>query len=120
MADQVEIQLPKTIFDERSGFTFTAKFRTRSTAAASTPTTVHYKLYNMSTKEVVKDYTSVSAASSVSVTVAASDLQIKDATHLMERIALFVVADKGLSTQCSKEAYFKIRNTGGWDEATDA
>lgn len=120
MADQVAIQLPKTIVDERSAFTVPIKFRTRATGAASTPTTIHYKLFNMTNKEVMKAFTSISADSSVSLTLNATDLKIGDASNMMERVALFVVADKGLSTQCSQEAYFKIRNVGGWDEATDA
>lgn len=120
MADQIAIQLPATRIDERTNLPVTARFRTRSTGADSAPTTAHYKLFNMSTRDTIKEFTSLTAAADISFTLDARDLKIGDPTHEMERIALTVVADKGLSTQVTKEVRFQIRNVGGWDESTDA
>jgi hypothetical protein len=61
--DQIEIQLPKTRYPERTSFTATAYFRTRSTAAAATPTTVHYRIDNLSTRQQITDWTSVTPGS---------------------------------------------------------
>jgi len=74
--DQVEIQLPKTVYNENSSFTATAYFRTRSTAAAATPTTVEYRIDNISTRTQIKDWTTVSPSTSASITVAATDNKI--------------------------------------------
>ena len=113
MADQVEIQLPKTVFNERSNFVATAYFRTRSTAAAATPTTVHYKLSNLSTKETVQDWTSVSAASNVSISITGAMNKILDESHVMERMELLVAADRGLSTESIGQSNYKIKNVYG-------
>lgn len=113
MADQVEISLPKTQFNERSAFTATARFRTRSTAAASTPTTVHYKISNLTTATNVLDWTSVSAASEVSISVTGAQNKIRNNEDQMERMELLVVADKGLSTEVVAQATYRIRNVYG-------
>lgn len=113
MADQTEISIPKTRINERSGFTATARFRTRATAAASIPTTVHYMLYNLTTREIIKDWTSVTPAAEVSITIDAQLNKIQDETNSYERIEMLVAADKGLSTQSVDTAFYRIRNVGG-------
>ena len=113
MADQVAIQLPKTVFNERSSFTATAYFRTRSTAAASTPTTVHYKVSNLSTGETVQDWTSVSAASNVSISITGSMNKILDDSKPQNAMELLVSADKGLSTETIGRATYKVNNVYG-------
>jgi hypothetical protein len=113
MADQVAIQIPKTVFNERSAFTATAYFRTRSTAAASTPTTVHYKVSNLSTTETVQDWTSVSAAGNVSISITGSMNKILDSTHQQEKIELLVAADKGLDTESIGRAVWMVNNVYG-------
>ena len=114
MADQVEISLPKTIFNEGSQFTATARFRTRSTAAASTPTNVYYKLYNLNTRETITDWTSVSPASEVSITLTPTENTIKDQTHFKERIEFLVAADYGLSTQVIGKTQYNITDLKGY------
>lgn len=113
MADQVEIQLPKTVFNERSNLTFTAYFRTRSTAAAATPTTIHYKLTNVSADKVIQDWTSISAAANISQQIVGSLNQIEVDYHPMERMELLVAADKGTDDEVIGQAFYKIRNLRG-------
>ena len=112
MADQVAIQLPKTVFNERSAFTATAYFRTRASGAASTPTTVHYKLTNLSTRETVTDWTSVSAAGNVSISITGAENKIL-ANKDTERMELLVSIDKGLSTEVVGSAIYRLVNVYG-------
>lgn len=111
--DQVEISIAKTVVNERNQLPVTANIRTRSTAVAAVPTTVEYKLYNLSTGEQVRGWTSLSAAAQVSFTISAVDNKILDDAHVMERIALMVSADRGLSTEAVGRTQYKIRNLAG-------
>lgn len=113
MADQVEISLPKTRVNERSQFIATVRFRTRSSAAASTPTTVHYKLSNLQTGETITDWTSVTAASEVSITIPGASNQIRANSHSLERMELLVAADRGLSTESIGRRNYQINNVYG-------
>jgi hypothetical protein len=110
MADQVEIQIPRSVVDEGTNFTLTAYFRDYATSAASTPTTVHYKITNKKTTKIETDWTSVTPASNVSITVNSS---IDDANNLWERKEIIVQADRGLSTQASNHAYWNVKNLKG-------
>jgi len=113
MADQVEIYLPRTRINERSQVIATARFRTIADAAASTPTTVHYKLSDLTSEEVIRDWTSVSAAAEVSVTLTAADNKINDNSKPMQRMELLVVADKGLATESVGRKSYQVRNVYG-------
>lgn len=111
--DQVEISLAKTVFNERTQIPVTARVRTRATALAAIPTTLEYKLYNLQTRELVKDWTSLTAAAEASFTISATDNQIRDKSHVDERIDLMVSADRGLSTEAVGRVQYKLRNLSG-------
>lgn len=116
--DQIEIQLPKTQYFEKSSFTATAYFRTRSTAAAATPTTVHYRIDNLTSRNEVKDWTSVSPSTSVSITVAASENVIDggsldSALPKYQVLQLTVALDKDLSTQVTQSKTWRVKNLLG-------
>ena len=113
MADQVSISLPKTVYLEETTFPVTAYFRTRSTKLASTPTSIRYRIDCLKTRTKIKDWTSVSAASSVTITITASDNQIQDDSNRFERKQIIVQADNGLSTQVNGKAIYKIENLTG-------
>ena len=112
MADQVELALPKTVFDERSAFTATVRFRDRATASASTPTTAEYRLYNITNQTLVKDWTSLTPAGEVSIAIDASNNVILG-DGITEAMQFLVVADRGLSTQTTETAHYMIKNLGG-------
>lgn len=114
MADQVEIELPKTVYNEGSQFTATVRFRTRSSAAASTPTNVYYKLTNLSSGEAITAWTQVSEASEVSITLTPTQNTLRDNTRVLERMELLVAADYGLSTQVIGSAYYQILDLEGY------
>lgn len=113
VADQVEISLPKTTFLEESVFTLTVFFRTRSTAAASTPTTIRYRIDDLRTRREIRDWTTVSAAPNVDIVITATDNEIQDDATRFETKQIIVQADNGLSTQVNGKAIWKIKNLTG-------
>lgn len=113
MADQVEIQLPKTIHNEDTNFTAVAKFFTRSTGAAATPTTIHYRVDDITSKSEITDWTSVGAASSVNIPITPTMNAINGHSNAIETKQLIVKADTGLSTQAIGSVWWKVRNLHG-------
>ena len=113
MSDQIEIVLPKTTYLEEDTFPVTAYFRTRATKAASTPTTIRYRIDCLKTNAVIRDWTSVSSAANVTISITASDNQIQDDSNRLERKQIIVQADNGLSTQVNGKAVYRIKNLTG-------
>ena len=114
MADQIEIQIPKTIVNEQTSFTLTAYFRIRSTSAADAPTTVDYRVDCLSTKREVKDWTSVTPpTSSNDIVITADENKILDDAHNIEIKQVTIRVDSGLSTQVIKPITYKVRNLEG-------
>ncbi len=113
VADQVAISLPKTVFLEETTFSLTAFFRTRSTKAASTPTTIRYRIDCLKSRKEIRDWTSVSAAPNVTIVVSASDNQIQDDSNRFERKQILIQADQGLSTQVNGKTFWKVQNIRG-------
>ncbi len=113
MSDQVEIQLPKTRVPESTVFTATAYFRTRSSKAATAPTTVHYQVDCLTTHTPLMTLTSVTAAASVSITITAAMNAILSEGSRMETKQLIVIADKELSTRAVGKVTWKVRNIHG-------
>jgi len=113
MADIVRINIPRTVVEENSHFTATAYFRDHATSAAATPTTIRYRVDCLSTRTVLVDWTGVSAASSVSITIPAAANNIQDNTNRFEHKQITVEADNGLSTQAIGQRTWKTRNIYG-------
>jgi hypothetical protein len=111
--DQVEIQIPKPTVTEGTGFTATAAFRTRSTKAASTPTTVKYRLDCLTTETLLADWTSLTPSSSVSIPVIGTYNAIQSDTNDVEVKQLTVKADDGLATQVVQSVRWKVENLFG-------
>lgn len=110
MADQVSITIPRPKVQEGSAFTATAYFRDRATAAASTPTNIRYRVDCLTTGTVLADWTTVSAASSATISITATHNAIKDSGNTTERKQLTVAADHGLSTQVRERAVWEVEN----------
>jgi len=113
MSDQVEIQLPKTRWNESDVFTATAYFRTRSSKAALAPTTVHYQVDCLTTHTPLQTLTSASAAASVGLTMTAAINAIQSADSSLETKQLIVIADKDLSTRAVGRVQWKVKNIHG-------
>jgi len=113
VVDQVAIVIPRPIYREGSAFTATAYFRTRSTAEESTPTNVKYRLDCLTTGKVVADWTDVTPAASVSISVTGTHNAIQDQGNLQEVKQLTVAADHGLDTRVHETAIWRVENLQG-------
>ena len=120
MADQVEIQFPKTRYPERTSFTATAYFRTRATAAAATPTTVHYRIDNLSTRQLVTDWTSVTPGTTASITIKSGENVISNNDGFSysnwpkwETMQLTVAIDKDLDSMVVASKEWRCDNKFG-------
>lgn len=110
---QVEISLPKTRWLEETSFTATAYFRTRSTKAAATPTTVHYRVDDLNTGKILTDWTTLTTGTSVSVPITSVHNEIQNDSSAFETRRLTVQADQGLSTQANGSTTWKVQNIIG-------
>lgn len=113
MADQVEIRIPKTVIQEETGFTITANFRTRSTKAASIPTTVHYRIDDLESNTVLIEWTLVTADAQVSIVIPSTVNKIKQDYKKRERKQIIVQANRGLSTQATNKRQWFVENLTG-------
>lgn len=113
VSDQVEVRMPKTRHFEGTNFTVTVNFRNRSGIAAATPTTVHYRVDDITGRQMITDWTSVSAASSVDIDITPTENAINGDSNAIERRQLLVKADSGLSTQAIGRGIWQIENLQG-------
>lgn len=111
--DQIAISIPKSVYRENSSFSATAKFIIRSTATMAAPTTVEYKIYNISSNEVIRDWTTIASAASVTIDITSADNAIRDDRNEYERMALLVAADRGLTTEANELADYWLTNVEG-------
>lgn len=108
--DQVEIQIPRTMVREGSAFTATAYFRDRATAAASAPTSIKYRLDNLTTLETVLDWTTATPGTTLSIALTASQNAIRQECNASEKMELTVSADHELATQVRQSVQYTIAN----------
>lgn len=113
MTDQIAFSLPKDRVKEESQLIVTAYFRDRATQAADTPTNVYYRLDCLSTGIAILDWTSISTAASVSITITPTQNEIQRTHNYQERKQLTVAADYGLSTQYVESVEYDVVNLQG-------
>ncbi|MCP5019814.1 MAG: hypothetical protein GY938_31690 [Ketobacter sp.] len=109
------IKLPDPWVKERSSSTATAYFRDSSDAAEA-PTTVHYRIDDLTTGTAVKDWTSATAAVSVAISITSAENQIYDSSNERERRQITVAADKDTDTETRDTAVWIVNNIGGFAE----
>ena len=112
---QTFIKLGNTNIKERNSISVTAYFRDSSNAA-SAPTTIHYRVDDITTATNITAWTSVSAASSVSITIKSAENRIVNQADARERRQITVAADKGTTTETRDTAEWKVENIGGFQE----
>lgn len=100
---------------EGSSFNLTAKFYDDSAFpwTLSAPTSARYRIDCLTTGVVVRDWTNLSAASSITISVTASDNKIQSDLNTRENKMLTVQANAGLSTQYNEVYRWKIYNLQG-------
>jgi len=109
------IKLGNPNIKEKSSIGVTAYFRNGE--AAEAPATVHYRIDNITTNTIITDWTSVSAASSVSIAVKSSENRIVANGNSRERRQITVAANKGLDTETRDTAEWFIDNILAYDES---
>jgi hypothetical protein len=114
VSDQIEIQIPLTKVPEETTFTATVYFRARGSMAASIPTTIHYRVDCLSTKQQIADWTAVAIpAASNEIIMTSVYNQILGDRHNNETKQLTVKTDSGLTTQVIKPKRWKVCNLLG-------
>ena len=114
VADQIEIQIPKTVVTEESSFTATAYFRDRDTKTSAVPTTVQYRVDCLTTKTELQGWTSVATpASSNAITITSTMNAIQQNSSPRERKQLIVRTDSGLSSQLTERITWVVNNIYG-------
>ena len=109
------IKLGQTNVKERNSIAVTAYFRDSSNAA-SAPTTVSYRIDDITTTTEILTWTSVTTGTSVSITVKSAENKIVNQGDKRERRQITVSADKGTTTETRSSAEWFIENIGGFDE----
>jgi hypothetical protein len=108
IVDQVAIQLPKTRFREGSTFTVTANFREDNAAIA--PEHVHYRIDCLTTGKKILDWTEVTTAASVSVSIKTT---IKNDRNRTERKQVMFSADQDTDNEAIGTAHWIVGNFAG-------
>lgn len=111
--DQIEFQLAKTKWNEGSAFPLPVYLRLRSSGAAATPTTIHYRIDCKSSGTELSDWTSVSAASSFTIAVTGTHNAIQNEGRDYEVKQLTVMTDQGLATQHRRAVQWRVENLYG-------
>ncbi len=106
----MEIQIPRPQVREGSAFTATAYFRDRATSAASAPSTVKYRLDNLTTLETVLDWTTATPGTTLSIAVTSTQNAIRSEGSAFERMELTVSANHDLATQVRQSVQYTIVN----------
>jgi hypothetical protein len=97
---------------EGSAFTATAYFRTAGDAVV--PTNAYYRIDNLTGGSVVKDWTSLTPASSISIAVTSTYDALNSQCNKTEKLQITVDADHGLSTQVRTTAEWLVENVRGF------
>lgn len=111
--DHITFQLSRTRWKEGSAFPLPVYLRLRSTAAAATPTTIHYRIDCLTTNREIADWTSVSAASNFTISVTGTHNAIQDASNDYEIKQVTVMTDRDLSTQHRESVQYRVENLYG-------
>lgn len=107
--DQIAIQSAQRKVTELSTLALTASCRNRATAAAATPTNAYYRVDD-GTGSQIRDWTSLTPSSSLSITLAATDNAMRNCLLEVETRIVTVMTDRGLSTQYADSFQYEVTN----------
>jgi hypothetical protein len=101
--------------NEKSSFTLTAKFYDDSSDpwTLSAPTTVSYRVDDLFTGFIMRDWTSLTTGTSVAIPLASADNAIVSDVHPMEKRQVTVKANDGLATQYQATFVYWVKNLVG-------
>ena len=110
MADQIAIRPELPIVDAASVTNLSVWFRDRATSAASTPSSIRYRVDCLTNRKNVITWTSIAASSSATIQIPGTSNAIIDTSNDSETRQLLVEIDTGLSTQTRNAATWKLKN----------
>jgi hypothetical protein len=105
------------IVNEGSAFTLTARFFDEGVATA--PTTARYRIRDLSNDRIVLDWTAITPATSVDITITATNNAVyrdnsKKRFNFEERVVT-VQANYGLVSQYADEYRYLVKNLRGFE-----
>ena len=109
------IKLNRSFVKERNSNTVTAYFRD-SDNAAEAPTTVHYRIDDITTTTKITDWTSVTPGVSVDIVIKSAENRIVAQGNARERRQITVSSDKGTTTETRDTSEWFVENIGGFEE----
>lgn len=98
-------------FNEGSAVTVTARFR--NNGATVVPLSVRYRVDNRTSRETVIDWTEVSPASLVTVTIPATANVLRSQRNKSERFAVTFEANHGTATAFTNAKQYDVQNING-------
>lgn len=111
--DQIVFSTPKRTVNEQSTMLIFTKYRDRSTAALVVPTTVAYRVDDLSTGIKLVDFTNVTPATGIFITITSAANKIQNDFLGYETKQLTVKTDAGLSTQFIETFTWDVKNIQG-------
>lgn len=108
----VYIKIPKPSVKEGNSFTATAYFR--SDATASAPSTAKYRVDCLTTQKTLTDWTTLTPAASISISITRTDNAIQDSSNRIERKQLTVAGNPDTSTQTRQSIVWEVENIQGF------
>lgn len=102
------IQIPQLKQQEGSSFTATAYGRNGQTAEA--PTTAKYRLDCLTTGTKLTDWTTLTPAASMAISITSTENAIQDQSNRFEKKQLTVAANPDTATQYRAVAIWKVEN----------
>lgn len=111
----IQSKLSRGEVQEGSAFTLTAKFYDDSSDpwTLSAPSTIRYKISDLTGGTTVVDWTSVTPASSASIFVTGDQNAVLNDWLPSEQREILVQANAGLSTQYAESFRWRVLNSAG-------
>ena len=106
----IYIKIPYFKQREGSSFSATAYGRNASTDAAEAPTTAKYRVDCITTGKVLTDWTTLTPASSMAISITATENAIQDQANRFEKKQLTVAANPDTATQYRAVVTWKVEN----------
>jgi len=116
MTVQARIVIPNPQVTEGTAFEATVYFR--ESGAATAPTTIQYRVDNLTSSKELKDWTTVTAAVSATIQITSAMNEIQQNINSIEKIQLIVSADRGTTTASYNAVTWKVENVFGYKSNT--
>jgi len=109
----VYITIPSLTVQEAGSFTATAYFRVAGAASASA-TSSSYRIDNITTGAELQDWTALTPAVSISISVTSAHNKIQQTTNRVEKVQLTVASDRGETSANYDSVIWTIENKYGY------